>query len=155
MSPSPPAEVVPTPELQRAQREKVDSPALRKIHVGFALAIAAEAGLGWAMGPRLGLDIDPELRTWIVVFLAMSAGLHLLCLTLLKQVIAHMSGARYLNYCIVRWALAEGVALYGLVLAGVGMSPRWTAGFFVLAAWLWWDERPSKADHERFLNHFR
>jgi hypothetical protein len=146
-----------SPELERALTEEVGGRTLSLLHWGIGAGIGVMAGVSllWQPGRDLAASFDPELSQWIMVFAAMTAGLHLLCLVMLKQVLAHMVGGRYLNYCVLRWALIEGIALYGLIVGLVGYGPRWTVGFFGLAAWLLWLERPIESDRRLFLSQFR
>lgn len=144
-----------TPELERAEAEVVSTRTVNILHRSIGAGILVMSGIGVWLGTRAGLNVDRELAGWIFVFLAMSSGLHLLTLVILKQVLAHMAQGRYQPYCILRWVLVEGIAVYGLVLSMLSFPATWLAPFFALSAWLLYAERPNPADHARFLNQFR
>ena len=142
-------------ELQRAERVDPGEASLdqtfRAMVVG--VAVLAIASLLWL--PELAPELDDELLQWIYTFLAMTAGLHLLTVVLLKQVVAHMMGARYRAYCLARWVLSVAVAVFGAVLAVLGFGWPWTVGFFALAGLMLALERPGPADRRRFVDQFR
>lgn len=71
------------------------------------------------------------------------------CLTFLKR---FMKSSPYIVYCIVRWAGAESIAIFGLLLSFLGAPPiclrlmvGWSALLFLL-------QRPTKEDAASFLN---
>ena len=144
-----------TPELERAETETISAPTLNILHRGIGAGILAMAGVSVWLSTQDGFGIPHELSDWIFVFVAMSAGLHVLCLILLKQVLAHVANGSYQGYCILRWILVEGIAFYAMVAAGVGRAVGWVAVGFVLALWMMWSERPTEKDHELFLSQFR
>ena len=142
-------------ELERARhvdpREASLAPVWRVLLVIAALQAAVAMLWLW----RRPIEVDEELGAWVFTFLAMTAGLHLLTVVLLKQVLAHLAGGRYRTYCWLRWILVEGIALFGLLLAPLGFSPPWTGGFFALAGLLFYLERPTPADRALFVKQFQ
>jgi len=95
---------------------------------------------------------NPELVHWIGIFLAVSAGIQILTAVLLKQLIAGVSGGRYLVYCILRWALVEAVAIYGLVLKLLGASWLWAGAFLGLGLLLHLSMPPTVAEEAGFAD---
>jgi len=59
-------------------------------------------------------------------------------------------GAPYITFCILRWALAESVAVFGLVLTFMGALPRVGHAFFAVSALAILLQPPGGRDLERF-----
>jgi hypothetical protein len=119
-------------------------------------AVGVYVAVGFAVGDRAGgIDLDRELRTWLKVFLSIAAGLHVLTALLLRQAIAGLSSGRYVNYCIIRWALMEGIAVYGLILKILGADWTISGIFFAVAAVLLFSAQPGEDDRRVFVTQFR
>ena len=139
----------------RAQQVRPEESRLGIIWIAMMVAVLLYGGLAYVFGPKRALGLDRELETWITIFLAMGSGLHVLVVFLLRQMIAALSGARYLIYCVLRWALMETVAVYGLVLAFLGVGFGITSMFFALSLLLLGSARPGPADRAVFVAQFR
>lgn len=142
-------------ELQRAERVDPAEATLGETWRALVVAAGVMAIASFFWLPSLAPELDDELLQWTYTFLAMTAGLHLLTVVMLKQVLAHVTGARYRAYCLARWVLSEAVAVFGAVLAVLGFGWAWTVGFFGLAGLLLALERPGPADRRRFVDQFR
>lgn len=129
-------------------QERSPLAALRVIWWSIAGVMVVFAGVGYLFGPST--PDNPELVHWIGIFLAVSAGIQVLTVVLLRQIVAGVSGGRYLVYCILRWALLEAVAVYGLVLKLLGASWTWATPFLVVALALHLTMPPSESDEESF-----
>lgn len=88
------------------------------------------------------------------MFLSVAAGLHMLTALLLRQVLASFTGGRYLVFCILRWSLMEGIGIYGLVCAFLGVNAWIHVIFYVVALALLANARPGGLDREIFVRQF-
>jgi hypothetical protein len=61
------------------------------------------------------------------------------------------ASADYQTYSVIRWALAEAVAVYGLVLCFLGAPETTSGAFFGWALLSLFRLRPSAEDYQRFL----
>lgn len=104
---------------------------LRIIWMALMTAVVVYGVVGFVVSRRAGAEVPAELRGWIEIFLAILAGIHLLVALFLKQMVAGVSGGRYLTYCILRWALVEAIGLFGLVLAILQSTPTVYGAFLV------------------------
>lgn len=145
-------------ETSEHQRAKTRLPAERRLGLVWGAmlgGVLVYAALAHFAVPSLALSLDGELQGWILVFLAMTAGLHVLVTLLLRQLIAALSRGNYVAYCLVRWALMEGIALYGLVLAFLGVGIGITSLFFAVALLLLGASRAGETDRSVFVSQFR
>ena len=96
-------------------------------------------------------DTDPGLFTVLIpALILVSATETMLVLTVWGRLFARKSS--YLNYCVVRWALAESVGIFGLVLTILGASTIICASFFIWSALLFVLLAPTRGDRQRFAN---
>ena len=95
-------------------------------------------------------EIDPGLLHWISVFACVATGMQLLVVFLLKQLIAGIVEGRYKAYCIIRLALIESIALYGLLLAVFGQTNSISLAFIGFAFVMLATMGPSDAEREAF-----
>lgn len=144
-----------TTDLETAQNVEAGEQKLGLIWAAMLLAPVVYAVLAMLVAPTAKVTIDRELRTWIMIFLSMTAGLHVLTTLLLRQALAALSKARYSTYCILRWALMEGIGIYGLVLALLGVGIGITAFFFAVSLLMLGAARPGPADRAVFVAQFR
>lgn len=142
-------------ELQRAQTLSKSESKLDVIWVAMLLAVFVYAAIAFTLGGRYSVEIDREIQGWILVFLAMTAGLHVLVTLLLRQLIAALARGNYVAYCVVRWALMEGIAIYGLVLAFLGVDMGVWSIFFAVAVLLLGASRAGATDRAVFVSQFR
>ena len=145
----------PTDELERAQTPSAREQQLGVIWAALLFSVALYALLAATVVDGFAATIDRELQGWILVFLAMTAGLHMLVTLLLRQLIAALSRGSYTTYCILRWALMEGIAVYGLVLALLGVDIGITSIFFAVALLLLGASRAGATDRAVFVTQFR
>lgn len=117
-------------------------------------AMMASVGIVGAVGfmaPELAAGVATEqvpLWTFVSVFGAVS--------TLILFVVA--LGGRWLatkfphytTYCIIRWALCESIAIYGLVLVFFGLDPLYMLAFSVTAWTALLLCAPNDVDHEQW-----
>jgi len=104
---------------------------LRVIWSAFLIAPLMYGALIWLLKP--GSSVDPELERWIAVFLGVAAGIQLLVVFVLKQMIVGVTGDDYRKYCIVRWALVESIGVYGLVQHFLGADWLVPVAFVLLS----------------------
>lgn len=142
-------------ELQRAQTASKSEAKLGVIWAAMLLAVFVYAALAFTLGGQYAVTLDQELQGWILVFLAMTAGLHVLVTLLLRQILAALSRGNYVTYCILRWALMEGIAIYGLVLAFLGVDMGIWSIFFAVAVLLFGASRAGATDRAVFVAQFR
>ena len=105
--------------------------------------------------PGRTATVDRELENWILVFLAMTAGLHVLVVFLLRQMIAAIARSSYVTYCILRWALMESVGIYGFVLAVIGVDLLVVSLFFAVSLMLLAASNPGANDRAVFVEQYR
>ena len=141
--------------LERAQRVNPAESRLSWIWLAMIGAVLLYAALDAWVVRQVTLVLERELENWILIFLAMMAGLHVLVVFLLRQMIAALSKFSYVNYCIIRWALMEAVAVYGLVLGFLGVDFGITSIFHAAAVLLLASARPGPHDRAVFVAQFR
>lgn len=61
------------------------------------------------------------------------------------------SKAPYMTFCIIRWALAESIGIYGFVIYFMGGSLTVLAGFIVWSLVLNLIHSPTHANYEKYL----
>jgi hypothetical protein len=105
---------------------------LRRIWLAF-LAAPLLYGVVLALVGDVATNVDPELLQWLTIFLGVFAGCELLVVFLVRPLIVGITGSSYTNYCIVRWALLESIAVFGLVVRFLGGSLTAAAIFIALS----------------------
>lgn len=147
--------VDPEGALARAQIVQPGEARLTAIWIAMTFSILVYAGLTWFVFPGRTVTIEQQIEQWILVFLAMSAGLHVLVVFLLRQMIAALARSSYVVYCVLRWALMEGVGVYGLVLALFGVDPLVASIFYAVAIMLMAAAKPGPSDRAVFVAQYR
>ena len=142
-------------ELRRAETLAPAEHKLGVIWVAMLASVVVYLGLALTVAPAWSLSIDGELKGWILVFLAMTAGLHVLVTLLLRQLLAALTRGSYVAYCVLRWALMEAIAVYGLVLAFLGVGIGITSIFFAVSVLLLGASRAGATDRAVFVSQFR
>jgi len=92
-------------------------------------------------------DILPLI---IPVLIAISAGETAMVLFVLGKLLAKKSN--YLSYCVVRWALAESIAIFGLVILILGAEMKTSLLFFAWSAVLLFLTMPGQNDERKFAD---
>lgn len=138
----------------RAQTVAPNEKSLPVIWIAMMVSIVVYAAVAWFFGPDLTLTLDKEAEGWLLTFLAMSAGLHVLVVFLLRQMIAAVSRSSYTTFCVIRWALMEGIGLYGLVLALFGVDVLIAMLFFAVALMLIASAKPGPTDRAVFVRQY-
>ena len=140
---------------ERAQRVQPGESKLPWIWAAMMLSIVLYAVLTATVVPSRTQIVDQELETWLLIFLAMGSGLHVLVVFLLRQMIAALSRASYVVYCVLRWALMEGIGVYGLLLSILGVDLGITAIFYAVSLLLLASSGPGRHDRAVFVAQFR
>ena len=91
-----------------------DEAPLTKIWAAFLVGTAMYVLVGIVIGDAR-TTINLEILNWVQIFLGLACLPIILTVFLLRQLLAAVTGRRYLIYCIVRWSLLEIIAVYGLV----------------------------------------
>lgn len=130
----------------------IDPPRLRLMWLVFLLApviylVVAILVMGGLEPPAL----DPELLRWITIFLSMLSGLEILFVLLFRQILAAVARGNYRNYCLVRWAILESIAVYGLVLVLLGQELFVASAFCILSLGMLAMTGPAEGDRQSFL----
>ena len=140
---------------ERAQRVQPGESKLPWIWAAMMLSIVLYAVLTATVVPGRTHVVDQELETWLLIFLAMGSGLHVLVVFLLRQMIAAVAHGSYVMYCVLRWALMEGIGVYGLVLSVLGVDLGVTAIFYGVSLLLLASSGPGRSDRAVFVAQFR
>jgi len=138
----------------RAKVEQPNEKSLTAIWIAMMASIVVYGALVWFLAPRATLTVEQELEQWILVFLAMTAGLHVLVVFLLRQMIAALARSSYVTFCVIRWAFMEGIGVYGLVLALLGVDLTIALVFFAVALMLLASARPGPSDRVVFVRQY-
>lgn len=118
----------------------------RLVYGAILSALAIYGGMGFFLPGMITLAPNSLLPVIIPVLVAAAVVETVLLLAWAPRLLGKSS---YLNYCVLRWALAEGVGIYGLVLVFLGAGQ----GFFL--TFLGWSLvlillcAPTEADQER------
>lgn len=142
------------PELEAAHEVKDNESSLIPIWGAMLVAVLLYAGLAYYDVGGDSVNLDQEVRNWVLIFLAMSAGLHVLTALLLRQMIASLSKGNYVTYCVIRWVLMEGIAIYGLVLSFLNVDFGIVSIFFAASILLIGASRPGASDRAVFVSQF-
>jgi len=140
---------------ERAQQVQPGESKLPWIWIAMMVSIVLYAVLTVTVVPSRTQVVDQELETWLLIFLAMGSGLHVLVVFLLRQMIAALSRASYVVYCVLRWALMEGIGVYGLLLSVLGVDLGITAIFYAVSLLLLASSGPGRSDRAVFVAQFR
>ena len=127
------ASTISSPAARQANQVSTDPSIIDKLKVIWIVMLSAAiiyGGLAWILGPVAA--VDPELSRWLVIFGAVFAGIILLAVFLLKQLIAGLTGDNYVSYAVVRWSMVEMIAIFGLVLRIVGSDVLTALAFVAL-----------------------
>ena len=150
-----PSPVDPDGALARARREQPGESRLGVVWWAMTASILAYLGLTWFVFPGRTITIDRDAEGWLLVFLAMSAGLHVLVVFLLRQMIAAVARSSYVVYCVIRWSLVEGIGVYGLLVALFGVDPLVASIFYAVALMLMAATRSGAGDRAVFVAQYR
>ena len=121
----------------------------------ITVSVVVYAAVAFLIAPRYSIEFtDRELRGWLLMFLAMSAGLHILTALLLRQILASFTRGRYLVYCMLRWSLMDGIGVYGLICAFLGVDAWIHAIFYVISLALLLGARPGGDDRAIFVRQY-
>ena len=97
--------------------------------IALMIAIAIYAGIGSYAGQKMTLsqseDILPMMTTIFLVFAGFET---IFVLVFAGKVFA--KSTNYMTYCIFRWAIAESIGIFGLVL--MFMGPTTSTGFIFI-----------------------
>ncbi|MDP8257685.1 MAG: hypothetical protein P9M14_18210 [Candidatus Alcyoniella australis] len=98
--------------------------------------------------------LDPDANLNMILGIFAMVGLATSVVTLLSGRFLARSG-QYFTYCIVRWAMAESIAIFGLALYMIGADAPF---FFIFLVWslaLMLLLMPNHASRDRFAEHAR
>ena len=118
--------------MTASSRPQLDLGRLRIIWLAFLTAPLIYALVLVLVG-QVVTDIEPELLQWLTIFLGVFAFCEILVVFLVRQLIVGITRENYQSYCIVRWALLESIAIFGLILRFLGGSVAAAAAFVGLS----------------------
>lgn len=139
---------------QRLAQPGIDEKPLPVIWAAFLASALIYAGLGWLLKDTRGASVNQEILHWAQIFLGLGSGSIVLTTFLLRQALAALSGRSYRNYCIVRWALLESIAVFGLVQFFLGGQFEVLLLFVAVSALTLGAARPGAADRAAFVHQF-
>jgi hypothetical protein len=111
--------------------------------------------VGWILGQGDRRPINLEILNWVQIFLGLASLPILLTVFLLRQLVAAVTQGSYRNYCIVRWALLETIAVFGLVQFLLGGHFEVLLIFLAVAALSIGAAKPGAADRAAWEAQFR
>lgn len=141
--------------LERASRVTDDEKNLKFVWFAFLNACLIYAVIAYFVGSDRQDPVELSIRNWLLTFAAMASGLQILTVFLLRQAIAGLTRGNYRVYCIVRWALLEAIAIYGLVLFFMGLDLSIAIIFLAAAGLAIGAVRPGGTDRAAFVEQFR
>jgi hypothetical protein len=121
----------------------------------FLLTVAVYGVVGWILGQGDRRPINLEILNWVQIFLGLASLPILLTVFLLRQLVAAVTQGSYRNYCIVRWALLETIAVFGLVQFLLGGHFEVLLIFLAVAALSIGAAKPGAADRAAWEAQFR
>ena len=121
----------------------------------FLLTVVLYGVVGWILGQGDRTPINLEILNWVQIFLGLASLPILLTVFLLRQLMAAVTRGSYRNYCIVRWALLETIAVFGLVQFLLGGHFEVLMIFLAVAALSIGAARPGAADRAAWEAQFR
>jgi hypothetical protein len=124
------------------------------IWAAFLVATLVYGLVGWIVAGSGRKPLNLELLHWIQIFLGMTSGLLVLTTFLLRQAIAALSGRKYRNYCVVRWAMLETIGIFGLVQTILGGKFEVMLIFVAVSLLSLSAARPGPSDRAAFLAQF-
>lgn len=129
---------------------------LQIMWAAFLVSTIIYAAIGWVLG-RGGerTQLNREILGWVQVFFGMSAGLIVLTVFLLRQLLAAVTRHNYQTYCLVRWAMLEMIAMFGLVQFVLGGPFEVLLIFLALTLLSLGAARPGLSDHAGWQDQFR
>jgi hypothetical protein len=142
------------PPDPRLAQPGVDEKPLPVIWAAFLAATVVYGGLGWLLDESRGAPVNLEILHWVQIFLGMGSGLIILTTFLLRQALAGLSRGSYRIYCIVRWALLESIAVFGLVQFFLGGHVEVLLLFVAVSALGLGAARPGPSDRAAWLHQF-
>lgn len=98
---------------------------------------------------------NPEILRWAAIFLGLMAGIQLLVVFVLKQMIAGLTKDNYRAYCIARWAIVETIAIYGLVQHFLGAEWFVPTAFVLLSFMMTITMQPSALEASDLQKNWR
>jgi F0F1-type ATP synthase membrane subunit c/vacuolar-type H+-ATPase subunit K len=125
------------------------------IWAAFLSSVVLYGVVGWILGQGDRAPINLEILNWVQIFLGLSSLPILLTVFLLRQLMAAVTRGSYRNYCIVRWALLETIAVFGLVQFLLGGHFEVLLIFLAVAALSIGAARPGAADRAAWEAQFR
>jgi len=130
-----------------------DESPLMGIWAAFLVGTAMYALVGWLIGDARAM-INLEILHWAQIFLGLACLPIILTVFLLRQLLAAVTRGRYLNYCIVRWALLELIAVFGLVQFLLGGDFEVLLLFVAVSVLCIGATRPGAADRAAWVGQF-
>ena len=113
-------------------KKREAKPVARIIWVALLGSIVMYTGLAWFLRGQRSEPPAPEVGLFTQVFAALAV-MQGIASFVMRSV---LKDAPYFTRMVVCWAIVEGIALYGLVLALLGGDLTWTYGFSGLSALL-------------------
>jgi hypothetical protein len=131
-----------------------DEAPLTKIWAAFLIGTSLYALVGWAIGDAR-TTINLEILNWVQIFLGLASLPIILTVFLLRQLLAAITGRRYLIYCLVRWSLLELIAVHGLVQFLLGGHFEVLLIFVAVSVLCIGATRPGASDRGVWVAQFR
>ena len=133
---------------------RTDEKPLSTIWAAFLMASLIYGAVGWFVGQGDRTPINLEILNWVQIFLGLAALPILLTVFLLRQLLAAVTRHSYRNYCIVRWALLELIAVFGLVQFLLGGHFEVLLIFIAVAVLSLGAARPGASDQAAWAAQF-
>lgn len=112
-------------------------------------SIAVYAGVGTFISTQDGIaPADPEITSLLIPIFAMISLMETVLVLFFVGKLFRIKD--YQTYCILRWALSESIAIYGLVLMFLGAMYMAALAFMIWAAVLYILTMPTRASKEKF-----
>ncbi|MCZ7586833.1 MAG: hypothetical protein M5R36_27765 [Deltaproteobacteria bacterium] len=120
---------------------------LRLIWLAIFASVVIYAVVGLVVPGMNGAEAgDGTLRVLMPVFAVMAAGVTVLVMFVMPNILAR--SGNYRTLCLVRWAMAESIAVFGLVLLFLGAPAAVGLGFCAWAMALLLLIRPTPAGEQ-------
>jgi len=115
-----------------APNSPYDTSKLRRLWLPFLTSLPIYAAILFLVDSGSSSSNPGFLRMFTIV-LGTLAFAELLFVFLAKGLLASLTGGNYQTFCIVRWALLESIAVFGLILHFVGASAMTGLVFLAVA----------------------
>lgn len=127
---------------------------LHIIWAAFFVASVFYAAVGWFLDQSERTPVNQEILNWVQIFLGMSSGLLILTVFLLRQLLAALSRGSYQTYCVIRWAMLETIAVFGLFQFILGGHFEVLLLFLAVSMLALGAARPGLSDRAAYLDQF-